>query len=188
MRNVARVSAEDASQVLVDALIYDAVEEVGIDVDQLRRASGASPDRLYFTGIEFAVGAAMAMVVRFVRGAIRGAERRAQERGLTVETLGEAAGAAVVDGLADRLDALIRDPEHAPDAGAGRDALKAEIARTLTAARPVLDAVRDAEDLVDPAQELETFLRGHGMSEQRAAVLAERVARRLRDELLDDDG
>lgn len=88
------------------AMLYEIVDVVGIDVDRFRLAQGASSDRLYLTGIEFALGAAAVVATRFLRGYWAALKDRAEERGLEPGALGARLGQRTADAIAERVPAL----------------------------------------------------------------------------------
>jgi hypothetical protein len=87
-------------------LLYDIADEVSINADRFRLAQDASSRRLYLTGIEFALGVAATIALRFVRGYWRGLEEGLEQRGVAPGRVGERLGRLTSASLADRLLAL----------------------------------------------------------------------------------
>jgi hypothetical protein len=168
---------------LSEALVDGAVDEFGLDVDRFRLNSGfeASADNRYMTGLEFAVMPAALIVMRFFRGFVAGVTRRAAERGLSAQALGEAIGATTVNVVADRVTGLVVRAEEnlrvcrAEDESDPRQALDELLRGSLGDMRQMLDADTESDAAADVAE----YLKENGFAEERAEKLATQIAQRV---------
>jgi hypothetical protein len=161
-------------------LIVGVTDELGIDVDRFRIATGASDTNRYFSGLEIAALAALAIVYRFLSGIVKGAGDRA-------EAHGERLGAAAVDALADRVTTLAHRAQEAlrspaTDVDVVVPSLQAELDVLLEGDVERIRALVGHDDVDRASKEIAELLRDNGFPEARARAVAGRVARRLVEE------
>jgi hypothetical protein len=167
-------------------LLYELVDEVNIDVDRFRAGKGESPDALFLTGIEFAVGAAGFLATAFVRGFIKGLRSEARAVGLDPEELGERAGRRTFRAVYNRAEELGKRAGQILAGSKLREAEEDQLGVALTEMMVDLDTrdaampqeLRDAAGLTGRAEITEILLE-NGFAAEAARDLSERLAARL---------